>query len=67
VVEWAFKHAPNTPGKRAKLILMWAKRREAGAFRKHSDEDAEQEIARYWSEHPDKLAETLRKAMNGRS
>ena len=71
VVAWAFDHAPDDPGKRARLILMWARKREAGAFRKQGDEDAEREIARriarYWSEHPDRLAETLREAMNGRS
>jgi hypothetical protein len=70
VVAWAFDHAPDNPGKRAKLILMWAKKREAGAYRKQGNEDAEREIARriarYWSEHPDSLAETLREAMNGR-
>ena len=71
VVEWAFDHAPDDPGKRARLILMWANKREAGAFRKQGNEDAEREIARriaiYWSKHPDRLAETLREAMNGRS
>jgi hypothetical protein len=70
VVAWAFDHAPDDPGKRARLILMWAMKREAGAFRKQGDEEAEREIARriarYWSEHPDRLAETLREAMNGR-
>jgi hypothetical protein len=65
---WAFKHAPDSPEKRAKLILGWAKRRKAGAFR-DQDAEAEKEIARriaaYWREHPDRLAETLREAMNG--
>ena len=74
VVTWVFKHAPDSPEERAKMILAWAKKRGAGAFREDSeasDEDAEREIARriarYWSEHPDRLAETLREAMNGRS
>jgi hypothetical protein len=66
---WAFRHAPHSPERRAKLILEWAKRQGAGAFRQ--DEDAEREIARrialYWQEHPERLAETLREAMNGRS
>jgi hypothetical protein len=69
VREWAFDKAPNSPEKRAKLILGWARRRQAGAFRKR-DEDAERDIARrialYWQEHPEALAETLR-AANGRS
>ena len=47
------------------MILAWAKRRRAGAFRQ--DEDAEREIARriaaYWVEHPDRLAETLRESL----
>jgi hypothetical protein len=69
VREWAFSRAPNSPEKRAKLIIEWAKRQGAGAFRQ--DDDAEREIARrmalYWAEHPERLAETLREAMNGRS
>jgi hypothetical protein len=68
VREWAFRRAPSNPEKRSRLIIEWAKRRGAGAFRQ--DDDAEREIAqaiaRYWAEHPDKLAETLR-AANGRS
>jgi hypothetical protein len=31
VVAWAFDHAPDDPGKRARLILMWAKKRSASA------------------------------------
>jgi hypothetical protein len=69
VVAWAFKHAPEDPGKRARMILSWAKKRRAGAFRQ-ADGDAEREIARriaeYWREYPEALAETLREA-NGRS
>ena len=70
VREWAFRHAPSSPEKRAKLIIEWAKRQGAGAFRQ--DDDAEREIARrialYWQERPEKLAEVLREAMgNGRS
>jgi hypothetical protein len=66
VVAWAFKHAPDSPEKRAKMILAWAKRRRAGAFRQ--DEDAERffarKIAEYWSQHPDRLAQTLREALD---
>ena len=64
VVAWAFKHEPDDLERRAKLVLAWAKKRKAGAFR--DDEDAEREIARaisrYWVEHPDKLAEVLKAA-----
>jgi hypothetical protein len=67
VREWAFEKAPNSPEKRAKLIIGWAKRRRAGAFKQ--DDDAEKDlarrIARYWSEHPEELARTLREATNG--
>ena len=71
VRDWAFAKAPESPEKRAKLILGWAKRKGAGAFRQ-DDEDAERQIARqiaaYWREHPEKLAEVLRESMgNGRS
>ncbi len=65
VVEWALRHEPDSPQKRARMILAWAKKRQAGAFRQ--DVDAEKEIARavaaYWTEHPDKLAETLKAAL----
>jgi hypothetical protein len=70
VREWAFRRAPNSPEKRARLIIEWAKRQGAGAFRQ-DDEAAEREIARriaaYWIERPEQLAQTLREAMNGRS
>jgi hypothetical protein len=69
VVAWAMKHAPDDPQKRARMILMWAKKRGAGAFRQDADGDAEREIARriaeYWSRNPERLAQTLREAMNG--
>ena len=66
VREWAFEKAPHSAEKRAKLILGWAKRRKAGAFR-DQDAEAEKEIARriacYWQQNPERLAETLRAAM----
>lgn len=75
VVEWALRHEPDDPEKRAKMILAWARKRRAGAFRQ--DEDAECEvalmIAEYWNANPQRLAETLREALatqpmdNGRS
>jgi hypothetical protein len=65
VVEWALRHEPDDPERRAKMILAWAKKRQAGAFKQ--DVDAEKEIAQavaaYWMEHPDKLAETLKAAL----
>ena len=68
VREWAFRHAPDSAEKRSRLIVEWAKRKRAGAFRQ-PDEDAEREIARriaeYWQKHPEQLAHTLREAMNG--
>jgi hypothetical protein len=69
VREWAFRRSPNSPEKRARLIIEWAKRQGAGAFKQ--DPDAEREIARriaaYWIERPEQLAQTLRESMNGRS
>ena len=65
VVEWALRHEPDDPEKRARMILAWAKKRQAGAFRQ--DGDAEKEIARalavYWQEHPEKLAAALRASL----
>jgi len=65
VVAWATKHAPDSPEKRARMILMWAKKRRAGAFRQDSDaeRDIARKIAEYWSKNPDRLAETLREAL----
>ena len=70
VVEWALRHEPDDPERRARMIVAWARKRRAGAFR--DDEDAERDIARkianYWREHPERLAETLREALaDGRS
>ncbi len=65
VVEWALRHEPDDPESRARMILAWAKKRQAGAFKQ--DVDAEKEIAQavaaYWMEHPEKLAETLKAAL----
>ncbi len=65
VVEWAMRHEPDDAEKRAKMILAWARKRKAGAFR--DDPDAERWLARkigeYWAENPEKLAETLREVM----
>jgi hypothetical protein len=39
VVAWSHKHAPDDPGRRARMILAWAKKRQAGAFREDEDAD----------------------------
>ncbi len=39
VVAWAMKHAPDDADKRAKMILAWAKKRRAGAFREDDGQD----------------------------
>ena len=39
VVEWALRHEPDDPERRAKLIIAWAKKRRAGAFRRDEDRD----------------------------
>jgi hypothetical protein len=63
VVAWAFKHAPDSPEKRAKMILCWAKKRRAGAFAGDSERYFAEQIGKYWMENPDKLAETLHAAL----
>jgi hypothetical protein len=69
VVEWVVRNAGDDLERRAKILIWWAKKRGAGAFRQ--DQDAERDIARriarYWAEHPDRLAETLREANAHRS
>lgn len=76
VSEWALRHQPDSPEKRAKMVLAWARKRGAGAFRAddHQDEslngvlDGEDErftrlaeaLARMWVEHPASLAEAIR-------
>ncbi len=76
VSEWALRHQPDSPEKRAKMVLAWAKKRGAGAFRPddHQDETLsgvlEQEgerferlaeaLARMWVEYPEGLAEAIR-------
>ncbi len=38
VAEWAMGEAPDDPGQRAKMIVAWAKKRRAGAFREDPSE-----------------------------
>ncbi len=68
VVEWLLRTEPDDAERRGKVLIWWAKKRKAGTFR-DPDEDAEREIARrialYWQQNPERLAETLREAMNG--
>jgi hypothetical protein len=53
VVAWAHKHAPEDPGRRARMILAWAKKRRAGAFREDEDGDEPILAARViWGEVP---------------
>ena len=65
VIEWALRHEPDDPEKRAKMILAWAKKRGAGAFKDHAEAEREiaQAVAAYWMENPDRLAETLKAAL----
>lgn len=62
VVEWALRHEPDSPERRAKMVLAWAKKRGAGAFRE--DEDSERWVARkigeHWASHPEALERVLR-------
>lgn len=65
VVEWAMRHEPDDPGKRSRMVVAWAKKRAAGVYRHR--EDAEREVAlavaRYWTEHPERLVELLKEAL----
>ncbi len=65
VVEWAFKHEPDDAERRAKMVLGWARKRQAGAFRdtEESEREIAEAMARYWLEHPERLAETLKAAL----
>jgi hypothetical protein len=78
VVSWAMDKS-NDPDERARMVIAWAKKRGAGAFRPVSDEYVslagsvghgeeahyrENEalarlLARYWHQHPHRLARVL--------
>ena len=76
VVEWAMRNAPDDPERRARLLLWWAKKRKAGAFREVAGDDSSlagvldredesferlaEALARTWVEHPESLAEAIR-------
>jgi len=76
VVEWALRHQPEDPERRAKMILGWAKKRKAGAFRPDDGDDTSldgifgreherferlaEALAQMWVEHPESLAEAIR-------
>lgn len=82
VSEWALRHQPDSPEKRAKMVLAWARKRKAGAFREDDQDETlngvlEQEgerferlaeaLARMWVEHPASLAEAIRALEQARS
>jgi len=69
VIEWALRHEPDDAEKRSKMVLGWARKRKAGAFKDHAESEREiaQAVAAYWMEHPDKLAETLSAALQNGS
>ncbi len=76
VTEWALRHQPDDAERRARMILGWAKRRKAGAFREDTSDDTSlaeifdreherferlaEALARMWVEHPEGLAEAIR-------
>lgn len=76
VSEWALRHQPDSPEKRAKMVLAWAKKRGAGAFRPDDGDDSSlngilehederfvrlaEALARMWTENPASLAEAIR-------
>lgn len=69
VIAWTFKHAPDDPEKRSKMVMLWARKNQTGSYREQNGhDDAELDIARkiaaYWTEHPEALADTLKAALN---
>ena len=76
VSEWAQRNAPDDPEHRGRILIWWAKKRGAGAFREDDGQDEslngvlEQEderfgrlaeaLARMWTENPASLAEAIR-------
>jgi flagellar biosynthesis/type III secretory pathway M-ring protein FliF/YscJ len=76
VTEWALRHQPDDAERRARMILAWAKKRKAGAFREDQGDDTSlaeifdrererferlaETLARMWVEHPEGLAEAIR-------
>ncbi len=76
VVEWVLRNAPDDPKRRARLLLWWAKKRGAGAFRPDNGDDSSldgildregerferlaEALARMWVENPSSLAGAIR-------
>jgi hypothetical protein len=76
LTEWVLRNAPDDPERRGKLLVWWAKKRGAGAFRPDDGQDEslsgilenEEErfgrlaeaLARMWVENPASLAEAIR-------
>jgi len=83
VSEWAMRNAPDDPEHRAKLLLWWAKKRKAGAFREDKSDDSSladifdreherferlaEALAAMWQENPESLAEAIRALEQQRS
>lgn len=75
VAEWAQRNAPDDPEHRGRILIWWARKRGAGAFRPDDGRydlrgvlEGEDErfgrlaeaLARMWTEHPASLAEAIR-------
>ncbi len=82
VVEWALRNVPDDPERRAKILLWWAKKQRAGAFRPDNTPDTlagifDQEsrrfealaeaLAKMWVENPDSLAQAIRALEHSRN
>ena len=76
LVEWLLRNAPDDSERRARLLIWWARKRGAGAFRPDDGDDSSldgllehegerferlaEALARMWVEHPASLAEAIR-------
>ncbi len=76
LVEWLLRNAPDDADRRARLLIWWAKKRRAGAFREPAGDDSSlagisetederfgrlaEALAAMWVEHPESLAEAIK-------
>lgn len=74
VVEWAQRNAPDDAEHRGRILIWWAKKHRAGAFREAEGEDLSdvlgrederferlaEALARMWTEHPESLAGAIK-------
>ena len=82
VTEWALRHEPDDPERRARILIWWAKKQQAGAFRPDNTPDTlagifDQEtrrfealaeaLAKMWVENPDSLAQAIRALEHSRN